>query len=151
MHPGQCRAGFVEFPLGGDGAVLLDPQAVLEHVALGLADRQAALERCLRFGGDVGRYPLHQRPQRSHALLAAVEQGFHLVGQVEHARERALASRPLALEPPGKEGGRQQHQGAKGQDDGQHGRVREGRGQSAPAPLRPQIVGKPPPRLGFWV
>ena len=45
----------VELSLAGVVAVLLDPEPVLQHVALGFADGQAAPQGRLRFGGNISK------------------------------------------------------------------------------------------------
>ena len=114
-RPGQGRAGRLEFGQPGGLAVLLDPQAVLQHVTLGLADGQGMLERSLGHGADIGRDASHHRLQRLHAFLTAVEQALHRIGQVEQAGKHALA---LQLAAPPEQEGRDGGQGQQAEQQG---------------------------------
>ena len=114
--PVQGGAGGVELGLAGLLAMVFYPQAVLEQVAFGFAHGQGAFQRGLGHGGHVGRYAPDHGLQGLHVPLAAVEQGFHFVGEVEQAHQAAVP--PLAAQDPPKQGG---GQGQAGQAEGYKG------------------------------
>ena len=120
---------------------------MLQHVTLGFTNWQATVQRSLCLGGDIGRNPLYQRPQGSHAFLAAIEKPFDLVGQVEHVGQGALAELSPPVQPPDRRCYDQERQA--GYQDGEHFEIlKAGRSLHQPGKCRQIAVSSGMPA---WV